>query len=300
MALQVTKARESTKARSLGQEAWRRFKKNRLAVIVLFLLGLMAMAAAATIVIDLVTGGSFYDRYVISQNLLQRLEGPSLRHPLGMDEFGRDMLLRIIWGIRYSLFMGALAIAGSVVIGTIIGSIAGFYKAADNVIMRCMDVLLAIPAILLATAIVAAMGPSLPNVVLAISLANVPGFARIVRASVLTIKGQEYIEAARAMGASDLRIVAKYIIPNSLAPIIVQGTMGVASAILSIASLSFVGLGVQPPAPEWGAMLSNARTYIRDAWHITVMPGAAIMLAILGLNIVGDGLRDALDPRMKN
>ena len=291
---------QKVKARSLGQEAWRRFKKDRLAIIALCFLVLLVVAAFATLVIDLVTQGEFYDQYVVEQDLLKKLDGPSLEHPLGMDEFGRDILLRIIWGIRYSLFMGMIAIIGAIIIGTVIGSVAGFYKKVDNVIMRCMDVLLAIPSILLATAIVAALGPSLPNVVIAIGLANIPQFARIVRASVLTIKGQEYIEAARAMGASDLRIIAKYIIPNSMAPLIVQGSVGVASAILSIASLSLVGLGVQPPTPEWGAMLSNARTYMRDAWHITVMPGAAIMLSILSLNIIGDGLRDALDPRLKN
>ena len=291
---------QKVKARSLGQEAWRRFKKDRLAIIALCFLVLLVVAAFATLVIDLVTQGEFYDQYVVEQDLLKKLDGPSLEHPLGMDEFGRDILLRIIWGIRYSLFMGMIAIIGAIIIGTVIGSVAGFYKKVDNVIMRCMDVLLAIRSILLATAIVAALGPSLPNVVIAIGLANIPQFARIVRASVLTIKGQEYIEAARAMGASDLRIIAKYIIPNSMAPLIVQGSVGVASAILSIASLSFVGLGVQPPTPEWGAMLSNARTYMRDAWHITVMPGAAIMLSILSLNIIGDGLRDALDPRLKN
>ena len=291
---------QKVKARSLGQEAWRRFKKDRLAIIALCFLVLLVVAAFATLVIDLVTQGEFYDQYVVEQDLLKKLDGPSLEHPLGMDEFGRDILLRIIWGIRYSLFMGMIAIIGAIIIGTVIGSVAGFYKKVDNVIMRCMDVLLAIPSILLATAIVAALGPSLPNVVIAIGLANIPQFARIVRASVLTIKGQEYIEAARAMGASDLRIIAKYIIPNSMAPLIVQGSVGVASAILSIASLSFVGLGVQPPTPEWGAMLSNARTYMRDAWHITVMPGAAIMLSILSLNIIGDGLLDALDPRLKN
>ena len=291
---------QKVKARSLGQEAWRRFKKDRLAIIALCFLVLLVVAAFATLVIDLVTQGEFDDQYVVEQDLLKKLDGPSLEHPLGMDEFGRDILLRIIWGIRYSLFMGMIAIIGAIIIGTVIGSVAGFYKKVDNVIMRCMDVLLAIPSILLATAIVAALGPSLPNVVIAIGLANIPQFARIVRASVLTIKGQEYIEAARAMGASDLRIIAKYIIPNSMAPLIVQGSVGVASAILSIASLSFVGLGVQPPTPEWGAMLSNARTYMRDAWHITVMPGAAIMLSILSLNIIGDGLRDALDPRLKN
>lgn len=294
------KAVQGAKARSLWQDAWRRFKKNRLAVIASVLLVLLVVLAIGTFVVDFVTQGAFYDKNVISQDLVNRLQGPSLKHPFGLDEFGRDILLRIIWGIRYSLFMGMLAIVGAVILGTCIGALAGFYKSIDNVVMRCMDVLLAIPSILLATAIVAALGPSLPNVVIAIGIANVPGFARIVRASVLTLKDQEFIEAARAMGAPDRRIIFKYIIPNSLSPIIVQGTMGIASAILSIASLSFVGLGIQPPTPEWGAMLSNARTYIRDAWHITIMPGAAIMLAILIMNIIGDGLRDALDPRLKN
>lgn len=293
-------AEQSVKVRSLWQDAWRRFKKNRLNLIALTLLALMVAAALGTGVVDLVTQGSFYDKYVVSQDLVHRLQPPSPKHPLGLDEFGRDILLRLLWGIRYSLFMGMLAILGAVIAGTCIGAVSGFYAKIDNVIMRAMDVLLAIPSILLATAIVAALGPSLPNVVLAIGIANIPSFARIVRASVLTLKDQEFIEAARAMGATDRRIIFKYIIPNSLAPIIVQGTMGIASAILSIASLSFVGLGVQPPTPEWGAMLSNARTYIRDAWHITVMPGAAIMLAILIMNILGDGLRDALDPRLKN
>ena len=173
---------QKVKARSLGQEAWRRFKKDRLAIIALCFLVLLVVAAFATLVIDLVTQGEFYDQYVVEQDLLKKLDGPSLEHPLGMDEFGRDILLRIIWGIRYSLFMGMIAIIGAIIIGTVIGSVAGFYKKVDNVIMRCMDVLLAIPSILLATAIVAALGPSLPNVVIAIGLANIPQFARIVRA----------------------------------------------------------------------------------------------------------------------
>ncbi len=287
------------KARSPWQEAWRRFKKSKLAVSALIVLICIILTGFATIAIDLATDNEFYNKNVIEQDLINRLKPPSSEHILGLDEFGRDIFLRIIWGIRYSLFMGMIAIATSIVIGTFIGSIAGYYKPLDNIIMRIMDILLAIPSILLATAVVAALGASLPNVVIAITLSNVPQFARIVRASVLTIKGQEYIEAARSMGAKDSRIIAKYIIPNALAPIIVQGTMGVAGAILSIASLSFIGLGVQAPAPEWGAMLANARTYIRDAWHITVMPGAAIMINILCLNIIGDGLRDALDPRLK-
>lgn len=287
--------------RSLWQEAWRRFKKNKLAMVGLYFMVFLVVIAIATILLDLVTSKSIYNSFVIKQDLRGRLQEPSLRHPFGLDEFGRDMLLRMIWGVRYSLFMGAFAILISCMLGGILGAVAGYYgKKVDNVIMRFMDILLAIPSMLLAIAIVAAMGTNMVNLLLAIAISYVPTFARTVRASVLTVKDQEFIEAARAIGCDDKRIILKYVIPNSLAPIIVQVTLGIAGAILSIAGLSFLGLGIQPPTPEWGAMLSNARSYIRDAWHVTVIPGLGIMLTILALNMVGDGLRDALDPRLKN
>lgn len=288
------------KARSLGADAWHRFKKNRLAVVSLIILCLMIVIAFSTFVIDWATDSSFYEAKVITQDLRRRVEPPSWEHPFGLDEFGRDMLLRVIWGARYSLFMGMAAVLGATLLGGFLGAVSGYYKLADGVIMRVMDILLAVPTILLATAIVAALGTSEVNLIMAILISQTPTFARVVRASVLTIKEQEYIEAARAMGAGDMHIIFRYIIPNSLSPLIVQCTMSVASAILSIASLSFIGLGIQAPMPEWGAMLSNARTYIRDSWHITLIPGAAIMVTILMLNIIGDGLRDALDPRLKN
>lgn len=289
------------KQRTLSQEAWRRFKQSKLAVVGLIFLGLLTVIAFATIVIDLTTQKKVYDAYVISQNMALRLQGPTLKHPFGLDEFGRDILLRVLWGTRYSLFLGVSAIMFSAVVGGLLGSLSGFYgNVLDNVIMRFMDILLAIPSTLLAIAIVAALGTSLVNITTAIAISYIPTFARIVRAAVMSIKDQEFIEAARSVGASDARIILKYIIPNSLAPIIVQSTLGVASAILSIAGLSFLGLGIQPPMPEWGAMLTNARAYMRDAWHITVIPGTAIMLTILSLNLVGDGLRDALDPKLKN
>ncbi len=286
--------------RSLWEEAWRRFRKNRLAILSLAFLLLLAAVAAATILWDFADGRAFYNAHVIKQNLRLRLKGPSAEHIFGLDEFGRDMFLRMLWGIRYSLFMGMAGIAFSTLLGGLIGAVAGYYKRLDNVLMRAMDVLLAIPSMLLATAIVAALGPGLVNVLIAISIAYVPTFARTLRASVLTIKEQEFIEAARSVGADNRRIIMRYIVPNSLAPLIVQSTLGVAGAILSIAGLSFLGLGIQPPTPEWGSMLSNARTYIRDAWHITMIPGAGIMLTILALNLVGDGLRDALDPKLKS
>ena len=286
--------------RSLWEEAWRRFRKNRLAILSLAFLLLLAAVAAATMIWDFADGRAFYNAHVIKQNLRLRLKGPSAEHIFGLDEFGRDMFLRMLWGIRYSLFMGMAGIAFSTLLGGLIGAVAGYYKRLDNVLMRAMDVLLAIPSMLLATAIVAALGPGLVNVLIAISIAYVPTFARTLRASVLTVKEQEFIEAARSVGADNGRIIMRYIVPNSLAPLIVQSTLGVAGAILSIAGLSFLGLGIQPPTPEWGSMLSNARTYIRDAWHITMIPGAGIMLTILALNLVGDGLRDALDPKLKS
>ena len=289
------------KQRSLWQEAWRRFRKNRMAMAGLVFLSILVVIAVVTLVIDLVTQNEIYNNYVINQDLVSRLQGPSLQHPLGQDEFGRDMLLRMLWGTRYSLFMGSLAIIFSLCVGGVLGALSGFYgKLTDSIIMRIMDVLLAIPSMLLATAIVAALGTSLVNVLIAIGISYIPTFARTVRASVLTVKDQDYIEAARSIGCNDGEIIFKYIIPNAMAAIIVQATLGLAGAILSIAGLSFLGLGIQPPTPEWGAMLSNARVYMRDAWHVTVIPGLGIMLTILSLNLMGDGLRDALDPRLKN
>lgn len=270
---------ETRKQRTLWAETWRRFKKNKLAVVGMIVLASLVTIAISTIIIDLVTKNSFYNDNVIKQNLRLRLQGPSREHIFGLDEFGRDIFLRMIWAVRYSLFMGTVAIALSTTLGVLLGSVAGYYgKITDNVIMRFMDVLLAIPSMLLATAIVAALGTSLTNVLIAIAISYVPTFARTVRASVLTLKDQEFIEAAKAMGASDSRIIFKYILPNSMAPLIVQATLGVAGAILSIAGLSFLGLGIQPPTPEWGSMLSSARSYIREGWHITVIPGLGIMI----------------------
>jgi len=290
-----------SKQRSIWAETWRRLKKDKMAITGLAFIMLLVVISLSTIAIDIFTNHNIYNDFVIKQNLRMRLQGPSSEHIFGLDEFGRDIFLRMLWGTRYSLFMGTFAIMFSVIVGSIFGAISGFYgKISDNIIMRFMDILLAIPSMLLATAIVAALGTSLTNVLLAISISYIPTFARTVRASVLTIKDKEYIEAARALGANDGRIIFKYIIPNSLAPLIVQATLGVAGAILSIAGLSFLGLGIQPPTPEWGSMLSNARTYIREGWHVTVIPGLGIMLTILALNLLGDGLRDALDPRLKN
>lgn len=292
---------DAPKERGLWMDVWTRLRKNKVALVGMFFLILLVIVSLSTFLIDIVTKESFYNNYVIKQELTQKLKGPSAGHIFGQDEFGRDVFLRIIWGTRYSLLLGVGATIMAALIGGAVGAVAGFYgKKLDNLLMRLMDILLSIPSILLSIAIVAALGTNMFNVMLAIAISYVPQYARIVRAAIMEQKSMEYIEASRAVGAADPRIIIRHIIPNAMAPIIVQATLGIAGCILSIAGLSFLGLGIQPPVPEWGGMLSNARQYMRDAWHITAFPGLAIMLTILSLNLVGDALRDALDPKLKN
>lgn len=286
--------KQSNKKRSQWREVWRMLKKNKMALLGLVILCILVLLALFA---DIIAN---YDTVVIKQNLGSRLQGPSAAHWLGTDEFGRDIFARLIHGARVSLKVGIIAVGISIVCGGTLGALAGYYGGKlDNIIMRIMDIFLAVPSILLAIAIVSALGPSIINLMVAISVSNIPRYARIVRASVLSIRDQEFVEAAKAIGASNARIIFRHIIPNSLAPVIVQGTLGVASAILSTAGLSFIGLGIQPPAPEWGSMLSGGRQYLRYAWWVTTFPGVAIMITILSLNLLGDGLRDALDPRLK-
>lgn len=233
-------------------------------------------------------------------DLVNRFSGPTAKHWFGTDQFGRDILSRIIYGSRISLMVGVISVGIALVVGGLLGAIAGYYGGRiDNLIMRLMDILLAVPSTLLAIAIAASLGPGLFNLMIAVGISAVPAYARIVRSSVLSIRGQEYVEAARSVGSSDARIILKHIIPNSMAPLIVQSTLGVASAILHAAGLSFIGLGIQPPTPEWGAMLSGGREYIRDYSYMTLFPGLIIMITIMSLNFLGDGLRDALDPKLK-
>ncbi len=227
-------------------------------------------------------------------------QGVSWQSPLGRDDLGRDILTRILHGARNSIFIGLIAVAIGIVIGVPIGAASGYYGGAiDLVTQRFIDIMLAFPGILLAIAIVSTLGVGLQNVMIAIGIASIPIYVRLIRSSVLTIREQDYIAAAKATGSSDLRIILRHVLPNCIGPLIVQSTLQIATAILWAAGLGFLGLGAQPPMPEWGAMLSRGRVFIRVAPHITIFPGLAIMLSVLGFNLLGDGLRDALDPRMK-
>jgi peptide/nickel transport system permease protein len=228
------------------------------------------------------------------------LQPPGSRYVLGSDQFGRDVASRVLHGARISLTVGLISVSIALAVGAPLGLLSGYYGGRlDALLMRAMDVLLAFPGILLALAIVSVLTPGLTNVMIAVGLAAVPGYARLVRASVLSARENLYVEAARAIGGRDLGILARYILPNVVAPIIVTATLGLGTAILSAAALSFLGLGSQPPQPEWGRMLSEGRDYLREAWWISTFPGLGIMLTVLAMNLLGDGLRDVLDPRLK-
>lgn len=271
----------------------RRFMRNHSAVLGLIIIVVLLIC---TLFPGQIAG---YD--YTKQNLRNRYEPPSAEHILGTDEVGRDLFTRIVWGCRTSITIGFSAVMLACVLGVTIGCVAGFYGGrVDNVLMRLIDIIMAVPNMLLGISIVAALGNSLEVLILAIGLGSMPTFARVTRSAVITVRDMEYVEAARATGASDARIMLKYVLPNSLAPIIVQISMGLATAILTISGLSFIGLGVPAPTPEWGAMLSSARSVIRDYPHIILYPGIAIMLSVFAFNLFGDGLRDALDPRLKN
>ncbi|RSL30331.1 ABC transporter permease [Salibacterium salarium] len=274
------------------KETWDGFKKNRLAVVgagivmLFIILGVLAAFIAP--------------EGINNQKDADRLLPPSTEYWLGTDDFGRDILSRILHGAKLSLTVGFFAVIGSAIVGTFLGITAGYYgRWLDSIISRMFDILLAFPSILLAIAIVAILGPSLQNALIAIAIINVPTFGRIVRSKVLGLKQEEYIQAAKSVGMRDRRILFQHILPNSLAPIIVQGTLCVATAILEAAALGFLGLGAQAPQPEWGRMLSDSQTYLQQAPWTVFFPGIAIMLTVLGFNLMGDGLRDALDPKMK-
>jgi peptide/nickel transport system permease protein len=283
------------KKRGQGKEIWRRFRKNKLAMAGLIILAaLILMALSADLICD-------YQTKVIEQNYMERLQTPSASHLLGTDAYGRDILFRIIHGARLSLSIGIITILSSLLAGLVFGCLAGYYGGfMDGLIMRITDVFLAIPPLLLAVAVVGVLGPSYINLIIAMGVGYVPYFARVVRAPLLQIRDREFIEAAKAVGTSDFRIITRHILPNILSPIVVQVSLGVADAIKTAASLSFIGLGIQPPSPEWGTMLSEGQDFIRQLPHLIIFPGLFIVIAILALNLIGDGLQDAVDPKLKN
>jgi peptide/nickel transport system permease protein len=282
------------KKKSRLQETWNRFLRNKLAVIGLFIIVFIMLAAVAAPLI------ANYDTDAIRINVPDRLQSPSAKHIFGTDEVGRDIMARIVHGARISLVVGCAAIAVALFIGGALGAIAGYSGGKiDDVIMRCMDVFLCLPDVLLALAIVAAFGTNLVNLTIAIGLAFTPKFSRVVRSAVMTVRGVEYVEAARTIGATNTQIITNHVLINCFGPIMVQVTLYVAGAILTIAAMSFIGLGIQAPIPEWGNMLASGRVYMRDHAYIVMAPGLAIFLTILSLNLLGDGLRDALDPRLK-
>jgi len=285
---QKGKVRKSTPMR----DVWHRLMKNKAAVISAIILLVFLVFA--------IMPGVFTPYGMDEQNYSEASMAPCAKHPLGTDNLGRDILTRIIWGSRMSLLIGISSIVVAMLLGGVIGAIAAFYGGrVDDILMRIMDIFLAIPIMLLALAIAASFGAGLSNMLLAISISYVPRFARIIRSSILTVKEYEFIEAATCIGASNGRLIMHHMLPNALAPIIVQGTLGIAGAILSACGLSFLGIGIQPPTAEWGMMLSQARQYIRSCWWMVTFPGVTIMVVIGCFNLLGDGLRDALDPRLK-
>ncbi|MBL0701597.1 MAG: ABC transporter permease [Spiroplasma sp.] len=299
--------KQQVKQKTLFNQIAIQFMRNKMAIIGLIILtliislGLLSFFATETSIGVKVFEGTYFDyEKVISQNLNNPLLTPSKDHFLGTDEYGRDILARMIYGIRISFTIGITATLIAVVVGIFFGSISGYYGGTlDQVIMRFMDIWLAIRSILLAIIFVSSFGNSTLNLLIAISISSIPAYARIIRSSIITVKDNEYIEAAHAIGAKDSYIILRHIIPNCLSPIIVQSTLGVAGAILSISGLSFLGIGIQPPTPEWGNMLANGKQFMLQAPHVVLFPGMMIVITILSLNLLGDGLRDALDPKLK-
>ena len=289
---------ESTGRKNItkGQDIRRRFMRNRNSVIGLIFTAIFVFVAlAAPIIVD-------YDTQVIQQNIPDRLlhPGENPDHPLGTDEIGRDVMARLIYAAKMSLSIGAMAVVIAIGIGVFIGSVAGYFGGkVDMLLMRFMEILDGVPSFLMALTICAALGASVYTLMIAIAVGSIAAQSRIVRSAVLTVKNNEYVEAAKAMGANDLQIIFYHIIPNCVGTIIVQFSVKIAGGILHASSLSFLGLGVQPPDPEWGAMLSGGRTYMLDNPTLTLFPGLCIMIVILALNMLGDGLRDSLDPRLK-
>lgn len=282
------------KKRSIAAEVWRNYKKNPSAMIALVLVVIIVFVA--------VFAQFFYDfkKDIVKQHIKEKFQKPSKEHWFGTDNYGRDVFTRVIYGTKYSLSVGVVAVAISCIVGVTLGLIAGYYGGfIEDLILRFCEVFTGIPSILMGVALMTAFGQSIGVLMLAIGLVYAPMYCRTTRAAVLPVRDQEYIEAARVAGVGDLGIMFNHVLPNALSPIIVQVTMGVASAILCASGLSFLGLGVPIPMPEWGAMLSEGREFMRDYMYLTIFPGLAIMITVLSFNLMGDGLRDALDPKLK-
>ena len=288
------KSVENIKSRSLAEETWRRLLKNKGAVFgMCFLILLVVVALLSGFIYD-------YDTQIIQMNMKEALQPPSAAHWFGTDSLGRDIFARVLYGARYSLLIGVGSVTIGLIVGVTLGAIAGFYGGVvDQIIMRCVDVFYSIPNIMIAVVVVSLLGTSTVNLLIALCFTCATSFCRIARAAVMTIRDQEYVESAYAMGLPTWKIILKHIIPNCLSPIIVQVTLLIGTTISAASSLSFLGIGVPSPAPEWGAMLSDGRQHMRDAAYLCVIPGLAIMMTVLALNLLGDGLRDALDPKMK-
>lgn len=280
--------------KSRSREIWRRMKKNKIAMLGMVMFCVIALL---TIFADVITPY----KNAVTGKISDRLQPPSASHWFGTDNYGRDIFARIIHASRRSLLMGIGAVIVGISFGGLLGAAAGYYGGiTDTVIMRLVDTILCIPFMLLVLAIVAALGPGLVNVLIALMISMVPTYTRVIRSAILTVVGQDYIEAARSCGTPDRYIILKHVLPNAMGPIIVQATMTVGTMIIWAASTSFLGMGIQPPEPEWGAMLSESKDYMQSAPYMVVFPGLAIALTALSLNLMGDGLRDALDPRLKD
>ncbi|MBR6950528.1 MAG: ABC transporter permease [Oscillospiraceae bacterium] len=285
--------KKKNKKRSQFGEVWHRLKKNKIAVASLIILILIFLTSALAPVLAPYN----YDQEDFNASFAK----PSKEHLLGTDRLGRDILSRLLYGSQQSLKIGIYSTAFAAVAGILLGALAGYYGGRiDNLIMRFLDIYQGIPMFLLCVTLAAVLGPSLRNAIIAIAISSVPGYARMMRASILTVGEMEYIEAARAINATDKRIILKHIIPNAISPLIVMITMSMGSSVLAGAGMSFIGLGVQAPIPEWGAMISDARSFLRGHGELALYPGICVIITVLAFNLLGDGLRDALDPRLKN
>jgi len=279
-------------------EFWYYFSRNKGAVIGLFIFLLILIIAVGAPIVAPHAPDEQNRQLLLSVPFW--MDGGSMSYPLGTDAVGRDILSRLIYGARFSLFIGVVVVTLSVVAGVLIGLIAGYFRGrVDIVIMRLMDIILAFPSLLLALVLVAVLGPGLTNAMIAISIVNQPHFVRLTRAAVMSEREKEYVVASRVAGAGTLRLMFKTILPNCLASLIVQATLAFSAAILDAAALGFLGMGAQPPTPEWGTMLAEAREFIQRAWWVVTFPGLAILITVVAINLMGDGLRDALDPKLK-